>query len=659
MNKTVKGGDAVKDDDDEYEDGPDPVLDLLATSAEWLVADPDPQAFIERVAREGPSRFAGMWAVDDQAAASQSVTFLSEDARNKDRFFRSLAWSIASAMPLPGNGFKPLRLALPGRNEACVCGSGVKFKQCCSAFFAHVPPLDPGLLGALVVRALPTGLWATLPQQQHVTPDMVVAAAGMMGDEGRDEDALLLLEPWAALPPPWPDSRADLLDLLGDLYLDLRRQRERELLAHNMVRHGGKAMQSMGWQRLCLMATDAGDEDGARRAFEAAQRLTPNEPRVALLEVTTLLGQGQAARARERAAFHARRLSRLPEAFAIADRIEMLEEFADPNSELSLRTGSMLGESRGADAPAPALAELQQWLEALPAPRLRLTLPGAACADLGELRPTAAAKKALRQWHEVFEFTPPRMAWEGVGDDALDAFASDAWLPLLRAQPLLADCFDVIDGLVLALDALHSASTSFLQTLLMERALRLWQLLRERQPGALCEWSHVGNRPALRLLASRIEIDTSPRADEAYPWLVQLVRVLNPHDNHGLRERLVAVYLRRGEAAAALALSEHCPDDMLGMTLLHARALLALGRLDEAGAVLGRALQRNAHARKLLLASRAPKRPDVTSYAPGSVEEARIALAHQFDLWRDDPVVRQWLRQRLLPAAGDTPGRFD
>ena len=654
----------MKDDDDfdsgfDDDDGPDPILDLLATSAQWLVADPDPQAFIARMAREGPSRFAHVWEVDAQANALRAVKSPAEQAADAGRFYRSFGWSIASAMPLPGNDFRPKKLPLPGRNDACVCGSGAKFKQCCSSFFAHLPPLEPELLGALVVRALPAGLWAALPRQ-HVTPAMVATAAQMLCDEGCDEDALNLLEPWARLPPPWPDNRADLLDLLGDVYLDFGQQNEREQLARSMVKHGGKAVQAMGWERLCLMATDAGDEAGARQAFEAAQRLAPNEPRVALLEVTTLLGQGHAQRARERAAFHAKRLGRLPEAFAIAEQIEALEELADADSELSQRTAARLGAVPDDEAPLRAVVELQRWLEALPVPKLRLTLPAAPCADLGELQPTATAKKALRRWADAFPFTAPRMAWETVGDDALGVFDSEAWMPVLRAHPLLADCFDVIDALLLALGALPVRLVYKTQAALMERALQLWQQLRERYPRALCEWGHWGNRPALRLLATRIELDTSPLAGETYPWLNYLVLVLNPHDNHGLRERLAAVQLRRGEAAPALALCERYPDDSVGMTLLHARALLALRRLDEAAARLDLALQRNGHARKLLLASRAPRVPDVPSYALGSVEEARIALAPQFDLWRDDRAVRQWLQQRLEPAGGsEAPGLFD
>ena len=640
------------DDDDAAfdadEPGSDAILELLQASAEWLVADPDPQAFIARMAREGPQRFAGMLEAEAEPGA----------VGDEPRFFTSLGWAILNAMPMPGNGFQPIKLPMPGRNEACVCGSGRKFKQCCAGLFANLPVLEPQLLGALVIRALPAARWAVLPGQ-HVAPGMVAGAAEFLSEEGRLADAIALLQPWSQLPAPWPDGRAELLDFLGDLYLDAGLQTEREHLARAMVERGGKAMQSLGWQRLCLLATDAGDKAGAAAAFEKAQRLTPNDPRVGLLEVTTLLGQGQAQKARERAAFHAKRLSRLPNAFEIAEQIEVLEEFADADSPMSREADAMF---RGAEA-APALRQLgvlEAWLLALPPPQLRLTLPRAPCDDLGQLRPNAAAAKALRQWRQAFDLEAPRMAFDTVDDeDALDAFDSVDWLPLLQAQPLLADCFEVIDGLVSMLEVVPVARAATVQSLLMVRAIELWALLRARHPAALCEWGHLGNRPALRLLAWRVDLDTTPKAESSFVELEHLVTVLNPNDNHGLRQRLAAVCLRRGEAARALALCERYPEDTPGMSLLHARALLAAQRLTEAAALLADALERNPHLRKLLQAARAPRRPTVASYGVGSSEEARITLAEQFDLWRDDPAVKLWLREQLASRGAATPGLFD
>ena|GEM_PF-762570 len=620
----------------------DVMLELLAWCARQFVRDPAPQPFIERLALHGPAIFPEFFgnAGADRADAS--------------RFFRSFGWSIASRMPIPSLGFRPNKLTLPGRNDPCLCGSLRKYKHCCAAIVPTFPALDDALLGGLVIEALPRREWAALPASR-VPLRMVAAAAELLCDADRDADAARLLEGWSKLPPPWPDARADLLDLLGDIYLDLEKPRKRKQLAQAMVANGGPAVQSKGWQRLCLLATDAGDEAGARRAFEAAQRLAPNDPSVALLEVTTLAGQGELARARERADFHARRLSRLPHASELADAIAALTELSKEGSRLERELKEFGGQEGD---PVASFASLQTWLADLPEPRLQLSLPKQPAVDLGPLQPTPAARKALARWHDAFEFRPPTMTWEVPGDDAAAILEVDKWLPVLRAHPLLADCFEVLDGLLLALQILPVHMTVELQLRLMDRALALWAALRERQPGARCEWGHLANRPALRLLAHRIELERAPLATESFVWLQHIVEVLNPHDNHGFRDRLAAVYLRRGETDRALALCERYPDDRVGMRLLHARALLARRETQAAAALVDAAVAENPHLRKLLLASRAPRQPNVPSYALGSLDEAKIVVAEQFDLWRDDPVIRQWIRQRLDPAQAATADLF-
>ncbi len=622
--------------------GDDALLELLALCARWLVREANPQVFIARLADEGPRLFPGLLRDDALAPLERRAEPDGQRRIDASRFFRSFAWAVVAATPLPALGFRPHKLTLPGRNDPCLCGSLRKYKHCCSAIVPLFPKLDGELLGALVIDALPRKEWPALPQSR-VAPGMVTAAAQLLCDDARFEDAARLLQIWAELPPPWPDARAELLDLLGDVYLELGKPRKRKQLALAMVEHGGPAVQSKGWQRLCLLATDAGDDAAAKRAFEAAQRLAPDDPSVAILEVTTLMGQGQLERARSRASFHAKRLARLPHAAELVDAIEALAELAQPDSAL----GQQMQQLSASLAPERVIAQLGDWLAGLPEPRLRLTLPASAVPDLHALTPTPTARKALERWHAAFEFSAPRMAWEQVGDDALAILDVDAWMPVLRAHVLLADCFDVLDGLLLALDALPVHHTVGVQVLLMERALALWAQLRARQPQALCEWGHLDNRPALRTLVRRIELDTSADASATFDWLQYIVEVLNPNDNHGLRERLAAVYVRRGELVRALALCERYPDDGVGMQLLHARALLAVQRIEEAGALVQHALRHNPHLRKLLSASRAPRLPDVANYAIGSIEQAKIVLAPQFDLWRAEPAVRQWLKQLL------------
>ena len=486
------------------------------------------------------------------------------------QFFRSFGWAIASAMPLPGQGFVARKRPLPGRNEPCICGSLRKFKHCCAPLFERLPAREPEGLGTVMLLEMPRAQWKGLPATR-VQPGMVLDAAVTLVEEGQARTAISLLEPWSKAAAPWPAPRGPLLDLLCDLYLDEGHPRKREKLAHAMVAHGDAAVQSTGWRRLSMMAADAGKTVAAQEAFERAQRLTPDDPDVALLEVTTLLGTGQRERAAERAAFHARRLSRLPQAEALTHEIAVFEKMG--RGEFPSIPGLDVDDEPDLDGivgvlePDSPFQQLERWAQGLPPPQLRLDLTGATPQDLGVLEPTAAMAAPLARWRKAFDVQLPEAAWQTLGPEALEVFVDERWSALLQRDPRLADCFEVLDGLLQALVLVPLGLAAALQARLLGRALDLWGQLRQRFPLARCEWVPLGNRPALRLIARRVEIDTDPRAQESMPWLQALVEVLNPHDNHGLRERLAAVYLRRQEAAAACALCERYPGDFVGMQL--------------------------------------------------------------------------------------------
>jgi SEC-C motif len=629
---------------------------LLSTCARWLMADPDPQRFMARMAVGGPVLFPalvhsdGMIQREPRARGSAAPP----DAELA-QFFRAFAWMVAGLMPLPARGFKAMKLPRPGRNDPCVCGSLRKFKQCCAPFFLHMPSLEPEVLATVVIDVMPRKQWATLPAS-GATPDMVFAAAISMRQDERDDDALRLLEPWGKLPHPWPDALANLLDLLGDLYLDLDKPRKRKQLAQAMLEpRNGVHVQSVGWQRLSMMAADAGDPVASQAAFERAQRLTPDEPRVALLEVTTLLAGGQTERAQARADFHVKRLP------ALADDIRVLEILARGDfADLGLEPGWDSDDADGERGDAPvldpngALISLIKWAQGLPAPRLSLDLSGASPEDLGALRACKADRALLQRWAAAFRLPAPERAHERWAEAAvLRVFEGDLWSPLLMREPRLIDHFEVLDQVVMALEVVPHGRADELIALLSLRAQFLWDQLREQYPAARCEWAHRENRPALRLLVRRVMSDETPTARHGYEALRALVDVLNPHDNHGLRERLAAVYLRRGEVDAALALCARYPKDFVGMQLLHVRALLMAGRAGEAAAQLAQAHLANRHALDVLRARRAPRIPEADHYTVGSLDEAKIAVAPQFDLWRGDPAVTAWLARQSSGAQSD------
>lgn len=645
------------------DDGLDAEL-MLRLAAQWLLADPDPETFMRHMAERGPVLFSK--ALTDDPLAVQRDPMHKVLRSQAVPFFRSLGWVVASAMPLPVHGWRPLRLPLPGRNDPCLCGSLCKFKHCCAPLLAHAPRLDPVWLGSLVVQAMDTRDWAALPASR-IAPASVLAAADDLSDRGLPKEALRLLEPWGQAPGPWTAAQAELLDLLADLYLDLGHPRKRKALADNMVERGDAVVQSLGWQRRSMMASDAGRAADARHAFEQAQRLTPDEPRVALLEVTTLLGAQEFERAHERASFHARRLSRLPQASELAPQIEGLQAIARGELDHVAHESTGRPDPSGANEsaqpgvglpfdfnirPDGVFSALADGVSGLPPARLRLDLAEATALDMGALKSAKPVRAALNKWRKAFHGPSPDDAWalpDGV-DEGLQKLDGGEWQQLLQRSPALLDCFEVLDDLLTALHAVPMGLAVSLQAVLLIRAQDLWALLRQRYPQARCEWGWLENRPALRLLAESVSLDASPTAERSFGNLRALVDVLNPKDNQGLRDRLGAVLLRRGDAAAALSLALRYPNDFAGMQWLHVRALLALQQLDLARTVLAAALKSNPHVLKLLCSSRKPRLPDVDSYRVGSVEQARIVVAHQHDLWRDK-AVQTWLKTEAHSVA--------
>ena len=65
---------------------------------------------------------------------------------------------------------------------------------------------------------------------------------------GQDRAALMLLEPSARQPAPWPAAWEPLLDLLCDTYLDAGHPIERRRLAQAMADKGEVPVQSAGWR---------------------------------------------------------------------------------------------------------------------------------------------------------------------------------------------------------------------------------------------------------------------------------------------------------------------------------------------------------------------------------------------------------------------------
>jgi hypothetical protein len=584
---------------------------LLAASAKLLVRDAAPAPFLEWIARQGPVLGAGMLPAEVQGGQGP-------DAAQLMRLFGHMIYAM---LPLPQHGFQPLDIGLPGQDQHCLCGAARTFRQCCEPVLDTLPKLPPEMAMSHVLDALGKAHWAGLPGQ-GVAPRLVEAAADVFRHQRRFKDGVALLEPWAAWPGTYPDAWAALLDLLGDLYADLRRPRKRRILALAMIERGERAVQSKGWQRLCLMATDAGRRAEAAHAYEQAQRLAPDDPALPLLELSMLLGFGDPALAAQRAQFHIHRLGRMNADGRHDDLIAGVREMGERGQGF-LEDVSLAHE--------PELARLNAWAAALPPAQLRLRLARCTPQDMGELIPAEALAGPLQRW----------AACTGPGLAAIDWSRFAGWMDVLATEPLLGDSFEVLDVLLAALQSHPSPGAPAVARRLGARAMALWGQLQGQFPRAACRWAVGPNRPALRLLAQHVAADTTAWAEHSFDWLCHLVEVLNPPDEHGLRMRLVAVLLRRGLFEQALALSQRHPDDTAEMALAHVLALWHTGQRSAATARLVGVLRGHPQLVRVMRAARPSRRADDAGTA-GPLRQARLAYAEQWDLWQD-PELREML----------------
>lgn len=249
------------------------------------------------------------------AAAIAAEAGAADDEAGLEAAARGLAMQLGldlwAATPVPDNHFRPLPLARPQRNTPCPCGSGRKYKQCCGAVEAPAMTLPPEEMAVHAIRHFPRarlGELAGLGAPAHA----LALAAHAWVEDGRAADAVALLEPLFADLSRLDERAAFAADMLFNAYLELDEQDAREAFSARLRSAPHKALRETAWQREATLRCDRGDMPGAWAAFTEAQRLAPDNPVLAQLEVLLLLSEGRQDEARVRVEFWAARLARDP-----------------------------------------------------------------------------------------------------------------------------------------------------------------------------------------------------------------------------------------------------------------------------------------------------------------------------------------------------------
>lgn len=608
-------------DDDQNEFGL-----LFDICARKLVKSPDPAAFLDWIADAGPTLAPEIAAQVDPRTGPPGL------------MFRTMGVAIYNAMPQPAARFRPLKLPEPGRNEACLCGSGAKYKHCCLPLAGSLDFSSFNLL-RYVLDNVPQKQFSALPQS-HVDPLAVCDTAEQWQDEGMTNRAVKLLEPWFAGSTALPGKLEPLFDELMNCYLELGNSRKRDRLIAHVMEHGDKVLRATALQRRSTMLADQGDTIEAWNAFSEAQRMDPDNPSLAPLELTLLMSEGDAERARERAQFWVARLERMRDP-ALAQLIDFVRAVGDDPQ------AAMAGVEH---IQVPGLDELEALLRAAPAVD--------AChivQDRGEgermLQATPALHALEQRWCETFPQMKPSLTATQIFDDEMWN-EPDEWLDFLARNPVAWQSFEVLDDLVLAVDALQltAAGVPVLESLLARGVALLKANLATaaHDDSGTLSWGWLENRPALRLLAHgayRALNDQSRGVmNDDFIEPAEMLLALNPNDNHGIREPLSFAYLERGWAQKVVALTDRYPGDFCATTLNRILALLRLGREADARDELTQAVEHHDVALKMLLAKnpRPPKVANDFGIIVGGKEEAWLYRIKGRALWERDGSL-EWL----------------
>jgi tetratricopeptide (TPR) repeat protein len=563
-----------------------------------------------------------------------AAQFKGNDSEQRSAF-GALGRLLWNRLPLPDNHFRPRPLPKPERNAPCPCGSGRKYKQCCAGLESAPDPFEQLSLLLYVLGQYPRTQLRSLPLA-GLDPEEL----GHIGDQwcraGRAADAEALLEHVFEDLDRLDERAQYAFDVLADCYDNLDRPKKKQRLIERVARARNPTLRSTALHRRITILADRGERVEAWRQFAEAQRHEPDNPMLATLELTMLLGEKDYDRMRERGLFWISRLTRDRE-HDFSDLISRIRELIADPVEVSLKY-------EGAER--PGLMELRQMLASLPPIECHYGLgrsEGAATLVPGDELVALAV-----QWRQHAKVFKPDLTLASAGD----AYAWEGLapaIPWLERHPRAWQSFDVLDDVALVVqDAGLTTGMELLLEPLLERAHALLRLVLDSNAAGDCTlpWGFLENRPALRLAAALYYLRRDQRRiDDAFAIAHWLVTTVNPHDNHGLREELTRLCLERGDARGALDICARFPDDALVGTLFNRPlALFLLARHVEAESALREAMALRPHVLPMLFAAN-PKAPrsDGPFLRVAGKEEAWLYRDAHRSLW-DNSGALTWAR---------------
>jgi tetratricopeptide (TPR) repeat protein len=653
------------------------LMELLDDSVSQILVHEDAERFLQWVTHEVIHRGRmepGLFDSDDEAISLAT----------------SFGRGIWNAFPLPGNGFRPQPLATPGRNEACPCGSGRKFKVCCG--HGPAPPgLDSGSIWPFLIRKLQGEVLDAAIAGNLIPAAALIGVAMDYKDASRPKLAVKLLEPLFDEPLRHRDEDGEFaFDLLLGLYDDLGWSKKKADRLERIIAIAGRSpLRAGARQRLAAIRMDEGDIAGSWEFFKLAQRDDPNAPSLGLLEVQLLLAQGKPDVASDRARFWVRRLRSLgyPETEGALPVLEQIVH--DPGralGELGIEIAGGAGARlldwldrvsdravpnyRVTDEPSNIIGDDDRDFETALADRLREL--GVADANVSDVIadmdiPDEPAKLPLPEsesnyllapasvqsmeldWHGVFPLGKPfSVNLLGPDDDIWLPAVEDEWMAYLETNEGAFDSLDILDDLANAVQAHEQSLMTGFEELLLQPLLRRALAIVQSavSDSARLAWVCMENRPALRCLVNLMFLEERMGNECAMFDIAEQVLALNPDDNHGLRNMIINDRLRRHDDLGAVRLAEEYPADLNpDIAYGHALALFRLARVEEADAAIQGAVSDLPKIPRYLLAKRLRKpKLDPVGVRMGGDDQAWLYRQEMRDVWEATPGAFDWLK---------------
>ena len=600
----------------------------------------DPQALLAWAQKVLPQEFADVLARPDPAVNARAAYW----------FARTL-WN---ATPLPSNGFLPKPLPAPERKAPCPCGSGALYSACC-ARLGNADPPQPEAVWSVLATTRSDAYWLRVEKAGQLPTLGALCIAAVWHELERWQPLRKFAEARLATRQGCtPEDIGSLVDRLCDAYDNLHQTARRKLrLLTRLAEDETPAIRALANRRLATMWMDGGEEFAAQAAVRAVQRDEPESFDTALLELMLLAEAEEWECTSERAAHWCALFQdkdEVPE-----HGLHLLAAFAtDPK-----RTSEVLSVR---DAPPEALA-LLDWIDRnvdRPMPRLRWkaledTEDDPTLRDAYQLVTARNRRIFEDEWQTVSGIEKPFgiQAFSGAEEECWKR--REQWVDWLRGHTQALDSLTILDDLATLLDAAreHLGLRNHWLDAVLTRGYRIIEKHWPPERAGKLPWVLEANRPVLRLLVHFTEYRTGDWEDGRCESAIRLYLRLNPDDNHGIRCYFVDQLLTAGRDAEALACAQQYPNDMFAETRYGAvLALYRLGRLEEAEACLGKALDHLPLVPKYLLRDRVARpKSGEHDMEIGSEDQAWRYRDGMREVWAESEGALEWLGQRAKESS--------